>query len=158
MGPLGVGRRLEPYLKATNFSVPGPDCRFITLVAAVWIIMSNPEEASDLPLRGNGNVAAQSVSRPVFMPETFTGSGREWSDWIAQFEVAAEVNGWDDSLKMKFLSLLLSGRARELYSGLPSASRNTYSNLKEALGRCLEPCDSDDWNRANFFISQAVSK
>lgn len=120
--------------------------------------MSNPEEASDLPLRGNGNVAAQSVSRPVFMPETFTGSGREWSDWIAQFEVAAEVNGWDDSLKMKFLSLLLSGRARELYSGLPSASRNTYSNLKEALGRCLEPCDSDDWNRANFFISQAVSK
>lgn len=110
--------------------------------------MSNPEDPDLTPSGTRATV--QSVARPVFMPDTFTGTGREWSDWVAQFEVAAEVNGWDDSLKMKFLSLLLSGRARELYSGLPSASRNSYSHLKEALGRCLDPCNSDDWNRANF--------
>ncbi|KAL2082815.1 hypothetical protein ACEWY4_022633 [Coilia grayii] len=109
--------------------------------------MSNPEDSGP---SHSGGATAQSLARPVFMPETFTGTGREWSDWVAQFEVAAEVNGWDDSLKMKFLSLLLSGRARELYSGLPLASRNNYITLKEALGRCLEPCDSADWNRANF--------
>lgn len=109
--------------------------------------MSNPENSETAR---RGQPVAQSMARPVFMPETFTGTGREWSDWVAQFEVAAEVNGWDDALKMKFLSLLLSGRARELYSGLPPASCDNYKNLKDALGRCLEPCDSADWNRANF--------
>uniref|UniRef100_A0A673M4B7 Peptidase A2 domain-containing protein n=1 Tax=Sinocyclocheilus rhinocerous TaxID=307959 RepID=A0A673M4B7_9TELE len=87
------------------------------------------------------------TSRPVFMPDTFTGANREWSDWIGQFEMAAEVNGWDDSLKLKFLSLLLSGRARDIYCGLSTESRSRYVILKASLGRCLEPCDSDDWNR-----------
>lgn len=82
--------------------------------------------------------------------QALTGTGREWSDWIAQFEIEAEVNGWDEPLKMKFMSLLLSGRARELYSGLPPAAHANYKTLKEALGTCLEPCDSADWNRANF--------
>ena len=40
--------------------------------------------------------------RPVFMPETFTGTGREWSDWSEQFDLAAEVNNWDEALKIKF--------------------------------------------------------
>lgn len=35
------------------------------------------------------------VNRPVFMPETFTGSGRDWSDWSQQFEMAADVNNWN---------------------------------------------------------------
>lgn len=39
--------------------------------------------------------------RPVFMPETFTGAGREWCDWAKQFEMAADVNNWDDSLRLK---------------------------------------------------------
>uniref|UniRef100_A0A8C1LF44 Peptidase A2 domain-containing protein n=2 Tax=Cyprinus carpio TaxID=7962 RepID=A0A8C1LF44_CYPCA len=60
------------------------------------------------------------VSRPLFMPETFTGVGREWSDWSEQFEMAAQVNGWNDELKLKFMSLLFSGRARDIYGGLPS--------------------------------------
>lgn len=93
------------------------------------------------------NMAA---ARPVFMPETFTGVGREWSDWAGQFELAADVNGWDDEMKLKFMSLLLSGRARDIYSGLSLDDRSNYALLKAAMGRCLEPCDSNDWNRASF--------
>ena len=37
----------------------------------------------------------QSVQRPVFMPETFTGMGRDWSDWAEWFELASEVNHWE---------------------------------------------------------------
>ena len=88
--------------------------------------------------------------RPVFMPETFTGTGREWSDWSEQFDLAAEVNNWDEALKIKFMSLLLSGRARDMYSGLPTAAKNNYAMLKTAMSRCFEPCDSDDWGRASF--------
>ena len=95
------------------------------------------------------------TGRPVFMPETFTGTGREWSDWVGQFEMAAEVNNWDEDLRLKFMSLLLSGRARDIYNGLPTESRGHCARLKEVLGRCLEPCDSGDWNWDTFF-SKAV--
>lgn len=54
---------------------------------------------------------------PVFMPETFTGVGREWYDWSEQFDLAAEVNYWDEALKLKFMSLLLAGCARDMYNG-----------------------------------------
>ena len=94
--------------------------------------------------------ATMNPVRPVFMPETFTGTGREWSDWLGQFEMAAEVNHWDDDLKLKFMSLLLSGRARDIYNGLSPDSRLSFELLKTAMGGCLEPCDSGDWNRANF--------
>lgn len=95
--------------------------------------------------------SSQAVTpRPIFMPETFTGMGREWSDWADQFEMAANVNNWDEPLKLKFMSLLMSGRAREVYSGLSVQARTNYTLLKDAMGRCLDPCDSDDWNRTSF--------
>lgn len=96
----------------------------------------------------NSNVIP--VSRPLFMPETFTGVGREWSDWSEQFEMAAQVNGWNDDLKLKFMSLLFSGRARDIYGGLPNEAKNNYVLLKGAMGKCLEPCESADWNRVSF--------
>ena len=52
----------------------------------------------------------RATARPVFMPETFTGIGREWSDWSEQFDLAADVNNWDEPLKLKFMSLQI-GRA-----------------------------------------------
>lgn len=88
--------------------------------------------------------------RPVFMPETFTGAGREWADWSEQFEMAAEVNGWDETFKLKFMSLLLSGKARDIYSGLTPNDKANYQSLKAAMTKCLQPCDSDEWNRVNF--------
>ena len=118
---------------------------------AVQAAMDNPDpESSDNPLLPAQVPGRPTTARPVFMPETFSGVGRDWSDWLGQFEIAAEVNNWDDALKLKFMSLLLSGRARDMYSGLSVESRTSYVRLKEALGRCLEPSDSDDWNRASF--------
>lgn len=90
------------------------------------------------------------VNRPVFMPETFTGSGRDWSDWSQQFEMAADVNNWNGELKLKFMSLLLSGRARDVFCGLTVEDRSSYMRLKEALSKCFDPCESEDWNRASL--------
>lgn len=75
------------------------------------------------------------VSCPLFMPETFTGVGRELSDWSEQSEMAAQVNGWNDELKLKFMSLLFSGRARDIYAILPSEANNNYVLLKDAMGK-----------------------
>lgn len=94
--------------------------------------------------------AGQAISRPVFMPEVYTGVGREWSDWIEQFELASTVNSWDDSVKLQFVSLLLSGRAREMYNGLSAEAKRSYAALKAAMTRSLEPCCSNEWSRVAF--------
>uniref|UniRef100_A0A8C2G0P5 Peptidase A2 domain-containing protein n=1 Tax=Cyprinus carpio TaxID=7962 RepID=A0A8C2G0P5_CYPCA len=92
---------------------------------------------------GGGHVrdvgTLRTTARPVFMPETFTGVGREWSDWSEQFDLAADVNNWDEPLKLKFMSLLLSGRARDIYSGLSAEAKGNYVLLKAAMARCFEP-------------------
>lgn len=98
----------------------------------------------------DNSTASSTVTRPVFMPEIFTGQGRDWSDWSQQFALAADVNNWNDDLKLKFMSLLLSGRARDVYCGLTVEERSSYSNLRAALNKCFDPCESEDWNRASF--------
>ena len=84
-----------------------------------------PDRQADEPVRGNS-----SVQRPIFMPETFTGMGRDWSDWSEQFEMAAGVNQWGGELKLKFMSLLFSGRARDIYiyiyAGLSPVDKSSY--------------------------------
>jgi hypothetical protein len=94
--------------------------------------MLEPQEEDSginpVPMAGAGaSRGINAAPRPVFMPETFTCTGREWSDWAEQFEMAAEINGWDDVLKLKFMSLLLSGRARDIYCGLPDEARRNLS-------------------------------
>ncbi len=64
--------------------------------------------------------------------------------------MAAQVNGWDHVLKLKFMSLLFTGRARDIHGGLPYEANNNYALLKDAMGKCLEPCESADWNRVSF--------
>ena len=102
------------------------------------------------PSVGSLPVPTGGISRPVFMPAVFTGVGREWSDWVEQFELAANVNGWDDPVKLKFMSLLLSGHARDMFNGVSGEAKSNYALLKAAMSRCLDPCHGDDWNRVAF--------
>lgn len=122
--------------------------------------MLEPQEAASgsnaVPVAGVFLGEINAAPRPVFMPETFSCTGREWSDWAEQFEMAAKINGWDDVLKLKFMSLLLSGRARDIYCGLPDEARRNFSQLKVAMGRCLEPCESTDWNERHGLLKLIV--
>uniref|UniRef100_A0A1A8PU43 Retrotransposon gag domain-containing protein n=1 Tax=Nothobranchius rachovii TaxID=451742 RepID=A0A1A8PU43_9TELE len=112
--------------------------------------MSEPENNTPPPLRPAENQPVSAAARLIFMPESFSSVGREWADWTEQFEMAADVNNWDEPLKLKFLCLLLSDKAREVYNGLSGSVKANYAMLKEQMGKCLDPCDSADWNRAVF--------
>ena len=52
--------------------------------------------------------------------------------------------------KLKFMSLLLAGRARDMYGGLAVEAKTNYGRLKAALTQCFEPSGCDDWSRASF--------
>ncbi|KAL7877231.1 hypothetical protein SRHO_G00038740 [Serrasalmus rhombeus] len=93
---------------------------------------------------------AQAVPRPAFMPEAFDGRTGNWLDWFGQFELAAELNGWGDDLKVKFLTLLLKGKAREVFLGLPTDARSNYGQLKTYLGKYLVPPANVEVDKLNF--------
>uniref|UniRef100_A0AAR2JZ36 Peptidase A2 domain-containing protein n=1 Tax=Pygocentrus nattereri TaxID=42514 RepID=A0AAR2JZ36_PYGNA len=90
------------------------------------------------------------VSRPAFMPEVFDGVSCTWPDWLGQFELASELNGWDDNLRVKFMTLLLKGKAREVFLGLPSEARTVYRQLKMHLEKYLTPPANEEVERLNF--------
>lgn len=54
------------------------------------------------------------------------------------------------------MSLLLSGRARDISSGLSVEDRSDYTQLKNAIGKCLDPCDSHNGNCANFLARRRL--
>ena len=56
----------------------------------------------------------ETITRPVVLPETFDGTS-SWSEWTFHFENIASVNGWDSTLKLKWLQVHLTGRAHQLY-------------------------------------------
>lgn len=101
-------------------------------------------------VQGDRPDVGMAMQRPIFMPEVFTGEGREWSDWLEQFEAAAEINCWGEPQKLKFTTLLLSRRARELYRGLPVEARGNFCELKAAMGRYLTRSGSSGWSRLDF--------
>ena len=62
------------------------------------------------------------IKRPVVMPELFTGE-EEWEEWMSVFEACAEVNGWDDPTKCKFMLVRFHGQARKVIHDLDQATK-----------------------------------
>ena len=61
-------------------------------------------------LGGPGTVHPTRATRPVVTPDAYTGDS-SWTDWADYFEVVAKVNSWDDSIKLNWLPVRLTGKA-----------------------------------------------
>lgn len=72
--------------------------------------------------------------------------------------MASEVNGWGEGRKLKMMTLLFTGKAREVYWGLAPEARSSYSALRAAMGRHLGPCNQADWNRAELHNGERGAK
>ena len=70
--------------------------------------------------------------KPIVLPDTFTGEA-SWDDWICHFENVADVNGWDDNQKLKFLKVRMTGRAQKAFQHLNKGIQANYSEAKRAL-------------------------
>ncbi|ESO99799.1 hypothetical protein LOTGIDRAFT_173515 [Lottia gigantea] len=53
-------------------------------------------------------------AKPVAMPPKFDGEG-SLVDYMVQFEVTAEINGWNENEKARFLAISLGGKARDIF-------------------------------------------
>ena len=71
------------------------------------------------------------AAKTVVLPEPFSGE-TSWDEWSIHFGNVADVNGWDDEQKLKWLNVRLTGRAQKAFQRLPEASRATFDLAKAA--------------------------
>jgi len=76
--------------------------------------------------------------RPLVLPETFDGTG-SWTDWCFHFENVSAVNGWDDTQKLRWLRVRVTGRAQKALHRLSGPATASYEARRDALRARLEP-------------------
>lgn len=74
----------------------------------------------------------RSQEKPKVRPATFNGS-TAWEDYLAQFELVADINKWSDSMKATYLAVSLTGSAQAVLGDLERSSRTNYAELTSAL-------------------------
>ena len=89
------------------------------------------------------------AARQVVLPDTFSGrSHDDFQIWVAQFNVAAQVNQWSNRTKLQMLSLRLKGPALRAFHAIPEAERNTCERALEALQNRFSPVERQSVHRA----------
>ena len=78
------------------------------------------------------------TTRPLVLPELYDGTGncREWS---FHFDKVAAVNNWDDTQKLQWLRVRLTGRAQKALHRLQGSTAVTYEATRDALKARFDP-------------------
>lgn len=99
----------------------------------------------------NGPEAAPvaGLKRPVVMPDIYNGED-EWRDWLFQFESCAELNGWDDTTKCKFVFVRLKGTAGKALGDLDQDTRTDWKKLKDELTSRFDATTRPDLYKSEF--------
>jgi hypothetical protein len=84
------------------------------------------------------------LPKPVAMPDSYFGTDKDnWSEWLLEFDLYGEVNGWSESDKLRFLPICLKGIARRTLLDIPGILKTTYSAAINELSNRFTPiCNS----------------
>ena len=90
---------------------------------------------------GGGNRGNRSTQIPLSKAKRvakYDGKS-SWSDYLVQFEIATQLNGWDESQKAMELATSLEGVARGVLADVSPEHRLNYKILVEKLMQRFEP-------------------
>lgn len=87
--------------------------------------------------------------KPLVLPDSFAGE-TGWDEWITHFENVADVNGWTEEQKLKWIKVRLTGRAQKAFQRLTEAARCDYKEAKKALKARFEPESKKTLYQAEF--------
>ena len=90
------------------------------------------------PAVGERGRPGSAAARPLVLHEPFDGTG-SWSDWWFHFKNVSTVNGWDDTQKLQWLRVRLTGRAQKALLRLPGPVVSSYDETRKALKERFEP-------------------
>ena len=88
-------------------------------------------------------------TRPVVLPETFTGE-QNFDHWVSHFESVAAVNKWSDGKKLLWLRVRLTGKAHVAFDQLTPEVQQSYVTAKQALQERFEPDSKRMLYKAEF--------
>lgn len=89
---------------------------------------TNSGESGPAPRTSQNSLAA----KPHIKPTPYDGSS-SWDDYRAQFDLVAELNGWEPRTRAIYLAASLQGTARATLGDLDSAKRTDFEALTGAL-------------------------
>lgn len=91
------------------------------------------------------------ISRPIIMPDSFTGEDdEEWDDWLSGFEACASVNKWNPKIKCQFLRLKLKGHARRTFNDVDDVTKNDWAAITAVLKKRLGPSGNTVLYKSQF--------
>ncbi len=102
-----------------------------------------------MAVEGGGDASATRKSRPLVMPDSFSGES-SWDEWIGHFESVALVNEWDDAAKCLWVQVRLTGKAQTAWRRLSAEAKESYTGLTEALRKRFEPDSKRELYAAEF--------
>ena len=98
---------------------------------------------------GPGTAYPTRATRPVVTPDAYTGDS-SWTDWADHFEAVAKVNGWDDSIKLNWLPVRLTGKAQTAWKRLSDEAKGDFQAAMDALRNRFEPSSKRERYAAEF--------
>ena len=109
--------------------------------------MTDPESVQER----QAPASAPLLARPVVIPDPFGGDeGQQFKDWLANFELCAGLNAWNEDTRRKFLIVRFRGTAQEIYNNLDEATQTNYVQLKTAPIDQLDPAAQENRFRTEF--------
>ena len=82
--------------------------------------------------------AQQPLGRPAVMPEAYEGDG-DWEEYLAYFNQCADINGWNDAAKARYLGVRLRGMAQRYHAGIPQARRLNWQQVTQDFTQRFAP-------------------
>ncbi|MCG7879154.1 MAG: hypothetical protein N0C90_22890, partial [Candidatus Thiodiazotropha endolucinida] len=103
--------------------------------------------------RGSRTTPIREFSHPVRAsqkkPANYDGSS-SFQDYLVQFEMTGDLNGWDENTKAMELATSLRGEAQTILSDLRPEQRRDFTQLVSALTARFEPTNQTELYRAQI--------
>ena len=82
--------------------------------------------------------AANRSNRPLVKPERYDGT-EDWSTYIQHFEWCADLNRWTELDKARFLTVSVTGTARQVLAGVSRDRLRDYGTVVQILRARFDP-------------------
>lgn len=146
---------IAPGIHFPNENQADRHVRFQNVLPSSFPLNSTPIRDTQNGLGGIGNVPTPSNEQVMFSkqkPQKFDGSD-DLAEYLTQYELVAEANGWNYKTKSLCLASSLIGNARGILNELSPEKRRDYDSIVKALENRFGSV-----NRAEIFRSQLQSK
>lgn len=116
------------------------------------------QDLERLAMAENNPPEVAGIKKPIVMPDIFKGDvDEDWEEYLEHFESCADINGWDDPTKCKFVSVKLKGNAYKVYKELDTEVKSDWANLCSTLEKRFKTVTQTQHYKTKF-LSTAKSR